>query len=412
MRCFLSLCSLARIQLKIEPQRHSLSIKTDYVLAANVHLLRLRNDLEKSVRNATASHVSSQAHRAVDELRAWWREWDDKLACFYDSQSFERKMLLCSLYATEMALVSAALRFQSLSTSSTSSSSSSAATGGTATLSADVKELVMAARQSAASYIDITLDSHALKSSTLRYCLHPTYASAAYSGLLLLKFAKLWPIEDDLPGVVSRCNQLQHLLAGLPGASRFAFTIRIALERFAHQFGLPYTPFSSAPASASQAHHQQQQQQQHQQVSLKYNGPSAMAPPALAAANGNASALDASSTTGTSTAAAAAAAASVAGGSSNTVPDVSAGAFDATAFFALGDKGQNKDWTTGHGQSYPEWLRSDAPVEEQDWAFSDILSTGLDGLFLPTWTLDQLAAANGNEPKAQQQQQHEWWAAQ
>lgn len=50
-------------------------------------------------------------------------------------------------------------------------------------------------------------------SAALRYSVHDSLVTAAFSGLFLLKMANLFPAEVDLGGITSQVEQLAHLLS-------------------------------------------------------------------------------------------------------------------------------------------------------------------------------------------------------
>lgn len=128
----------------------------------------------------------------------------------FDEESFERKMLLCSLHSATIFLVMASLKNLNLTDTN---------------LSVDARELAMSARQSATLYLDICLNSPVFRGA-LRYATNWTIIDVSFCGLLLLKLSRLFPDGvDSLSNTMNQCKELSDLLLEFPGAQRFGRTI-------------------------------------------------------------------------------------------------------------------------------------------------------------------------------------------
>lgn len=83
------------------------------------------------------------------------------------------------------------------------------------------RELAFQAKDAASNCIAIFLGSQDYRAS-LRYAVHDSLVTAAFSGLFLLKMASLFPTELDLPGITSQVEQLAQLLSEV-AAERHVF---------------------------------------------------------------------------------------------------------------------------------------------------------------------------------------------
>lgn len=73
--------------------------------------------------------------------------------------------------------------------------------------------------------------------AALRYAVHDSLVTAAFSGLFLLKMAHLFPTELDLPAITVQVEQLAQLLNDV-AAERYAVTLRIMLVNLRRKMGL------------------------------------------------------------------------------------------------------------------------------------------------------------------------------
>lgn len=89
-------------------------------------------------------------------------------------------------------------------------------------------------------------------SAALRYAVHDSLVTAAFSGLFLLKMASLFPAELDLGAITAQVEQLAQLLSDVAaeryvlcyqlefsdGRARYALTLRIMLAHLRRKVGL------------------------------------------------------------------------------------------------------------------------------------------------------------------------------
>jgi len=73
--------------------------------------------------------------------------------------------------------------------------------------------------------------------AALRYAVHDSLVTAAFSGLFLLKMANLFPSELDLSAITAQVEQLAQLLSDV-AAERYALTLRIMLANLRRKIGM------------------------------------------------------------------------------------------------------------------------------------------------------------------------------
>jgi hypothetical protein len=82
--------------------------------------------------------------------------------------------------------------------------------------------------------------------AALRYAVHDSLVTCAFSGLFLLKIANLFPGEVELPSIISQVEQLAQLLSEV-AAERYGLTLRLMLANLRRKLGLGTTAPTPAP---------------------------------------------------------------------------------------------------------------------------------------------------------------------
>ncbi|KAF9038300.1 hypothetical protein BDZ89DRAFT_1090554 [Hymenopellis radicata] len=98
------------------------------------------------------------------------------------------------------------------------------------------RELAFQAKDAAFNCLSIFLTSSEYRAA-LRYAVHDSLVTAAFSGLFLLKMASLFPAELDLGAITTQVEQLAQLLSEV-AAERYALTLRIMLANLRRKVGL------------------------------------------------------------------------------------------------------------------------------------------------------------------------------
>lgn len=112
-----------------------------------------------------------------------------------DEDALLRKILIGDLYYAKVWVVCVALRGASWDN-----------------MPFDQRELAFQAKEAALNCLSTFLNSPAYRAA-LRYAVHDSLITAAFSGLFLLKVANLFPTEVEVPALISQVEQLAGLLS-------------------------------------------------------------------------------------------------------------------------------------------------------------------------------------------------------
>ena len=107
------------------------------------------------------------------------------------------------------------------------------------------RELAFQGKDAASNCLSNLLNSPTYRAA-LRYAVHDSLVTAAFSALFLLKMAHLFPADLDLASITVQVEQLAQLLSEV-AAERYAITLRVTLANLRRKIGL-------APTNAHGAH--------------------------------------------------------------------------------------------------------------------------------------------------------------
>jgi hypothetical protein len=202
--------------------KHPMSTPTDVRVVSQVELIVHKAHIYDSL-VALNGHVNQSAlgfiRRANDALDKWYESCDELHRQNMDEESLLRKILLSELHYAKLWVVCVALRGVSWDK-----------------MPFEQRELAFQAKNEASNCLAIFLNSNAYRAA-LRYAVHDSLVTAAFSGLFLLKMANLFPSELDLPAITSQVEQLAQLLSEV-AAERYALTLRIMLANLRRKIGL------------------------------------------------------------------------------------------------------------------------------------------------------------------------------
>jgi hypothetical protein len=156
--------------------------------------------------------------RANVALDKWWQDCDELHRQTMDENSLLRKILAGELHYAKLWLVCVALRGVAWDK-----------------MPFEQRELAFQAKDAAVACLNIFLTSGEYRAA-LRYAVHDSLVTAAFSGLFLLKMANLFPTELDLPAITGQVEQLAQLLSDV-AAERYALTLRIMLANLRRRMG-------------------------------------------------------------------------------------------------------------------------------------------------------------------------------
>ncbi|KIK67429.1 hypothetical protein GYMLUDRAFT_257309 [Collybiopsis luxurians FD-317 M1] len=201
---------------------HPMASPTDVRLISQVELIAQKTQIYETLApmNGQVNHNTlAFIRRATVALEKWYSECDEIHRQTMDENSLLRKILAGELHYAKLWLVCVALRGVSWDK-----------------MPFEQRELAFQAKDAASSCLDIFLSSPEYRAA-LRYAVHDSLVTAAFSGLFLLKMASLFPAELDLGLITVQVEQLAQLLSDV-AAERYALTLRIMLANLRRKVGL------------------------------------------------------------------------------------------------------------------------------------------------------------------------------
>jgi len=110
------------------------------------------------------------------------------------------------------------------------------------------RELAFQGKDAASNCLSNLLDSPTYRAA-LRYAVHDSLVTAAFSALFLLKMANLFPADLDLTAITAQVEQLAQLLSDV-AAERYAITLRVMLANLRRKIGLVQNNGQGGPNAA------------------------------------------------------------------------------------------------------------------------------------------------------------------
>ncbi|KAH7916535.1 hypothetical protein BJ138DRAFT_1074936 [Hygrophoropsis aurantiaca] len=201
---------------------HPMASPTDVRLVSQVELIAQKTQIYETLAplNGQVNHNTlAFIRRANVALDKWWADCDDLHRQTMDEDSLLRKILAGELHYAKLWLVCVALRGVSWDK-----------------MPFEQRELAFQAKDAAFNCLSIFLNSASYRAA-LRYAVHDSLVTAAFSGLFLLKMANLFPAELDLAAIAAQVEQLAQLLSDV-AAERYALTLRIMLANLRRKVGM------------------------------------------------------------------------------------------------------------------------------------------------------------------------------
>ncbi|KAL9711889.1 hypothetical protein Ac2012v2_004962 [Leucoagaricus gongylophorus] len=201
---------------------HPMASPTDVRLIALVDLIAQKTQIYETLvpLNGQVNHNTlSFIRRAFVALESWWSEHDELHRRTMDQDSLLRKILAGELHYAKLWVVCVALRGVAWDK-----------------MPFEQRELAFQAKDAASHCLAIFLNSSEYRAA-LRYAVHDSLVTAAFSGLFLLKMANLFPTELDLGAITAQVEQLAQLLSDV-AAERYALTLRIMLANLRRKVGM------------------------------------------------------------------------------------------------------------------------------------------------------------------------------
>ncbi|KAH0827973.1 hypothetical protein J3R83DRAFT_3612 [Lanmaoa asiatica] len=232
-------CSIKHCRLLLT---HPMASPTDVRLISLVELIAQKTQIYETLAplNGEVNHNTlAFIRRANVALDKWWADCDELHRQTMDEESLLRKILAGELHYAKLWLVCVALRGVSWDK-----------------MPFEQRELAFQAKDAAFNCLSIFLNSTAYRAA-LRYAVHDSLVTLAFSGLFLLKMANLFPTELDLAAITSQVEQLAQLLSDVAaersalygyllfanasltcGAPSYALTLRIMIANLRRKVGM------------------------------------------------------------------------------------------------------------------------------------------------------------------------------
>ncbi|KDR75908.1 hypothetical protein GALMADRAFT_97916 [Galerina marginata CBS 339.88] len=201
---------------------HPMASPTDVRLISLVELIAHKTqiyDFLAPLNGQVNNNALALIRRANEALDEWWSNCDELHRRTMDQDSLLRKVLAGELHYAKLWLVCVALRGVAWDK-----------------MPFEQRELAFQAKDAASNCLAIFLNSAEYRAA-LRYAVHDSLVTAAFSGLFLLKMANLFPTELDLGAITAQVEQLAQLLSDV-AAERYALTLRIMLANLRRKVGL------------------------------------------------------------------------------------------------------------------------------------------------------------------------------
>ncbi|KAI0930218.1 hypothetical protein AcV5_006990 [Taiwanofungus camphoratus] len=209
---------------------HPMASPTDVRLISQVELIAQKTQIYETL-SPLNGHVNHNTlafiRRANIALDKWWADCDELHRQTMDEDALPRKILAGELHYAKLWLVCVALRGVSWDK-----------------MPFEQRELAFQAKDAASNCLSNLLNSPTYRAA-LRYAVHDSLVTAAFSGLFLLKMANLFPTELDLGAITVQVEQLAQLLSDV-AAERYALTLRIMLANLRRKVGLTMPPLPGA----------------------------------------------------------------------------------------------------------------------------------------------------------------------
>ncbi|THH02091.1 hypothetical protein EW026_g749 [Hermanssonia centrifuga] len=202
--------------------KHPMASPTDVRLVSQVELIAQKTQIYETLSplNGQVNHNTlAFIRRANVALDKWWQDCDELHRETMDDEALPRKILAGELYYAKLWLVCVALRGVSWDK-----------------MPFEQRELAFQAKDAASNCLSNLLNSPTYRAA-LRYAVHDSLVTAAFSGLFLLKMANLFPAELDLSAITVQVEQLAQLLSDV-AAERYALTLRIMLANLRRKISL------------------------------------------------------------------------------------------------------------------------------------------------------------------------------
>ncbi|KAG8988167.1 hypothetical protein FRB90_002932 [Tulasnella sp. 427] len=198
---------------------HPLAIPDDMRLVSMVELMIIRERTQNSISPSDNTPIEDGTFRSLSQARAnfegWLQIWSNNFSKRYEAAAFHRQSLEAQVAFAELyhnAIVLRTIR----------------GPDDVAKIRPDQKELAMRSMKVALTALHVCLRSPSYREG-MKYAVQYTHLSATFTASFLIRLARLFPEECDLPSILADVDELVEILSLIP-ATRFARTLKLMLR--------------------------------------------------------------------------------------------------------------------------------------------------------------------------------------
>ncbi|KAG8917526.1 hypothetical protein FRC01_002396 [Tulasnella sp. 417] len=198
---------------------HPLAIPDDMRLVSMVELMIIRERTQNAICPTDNTPIDDSTFRAIDQARlnfeGWLHIWSNNFSKRYEAAAFHRQSLEAQVAFAELYHNAIVLRTMK-------------GPDDVAKIRPEQKELALRSMSVARTALRICLKSPSYREG-MKYAVQYTHLSATFTASFLMRLARLFPEECDLPSILTDVEELVEILSLIP-ATRFARTLKLMLR--------------------------------------------------------------------------------------------------------------------------------------------------------------------------------------
>lgn len=198
---------------------HPLAIPDDMRLVSMVELMIIRERTQNATSPTDNSPIDENTYRALDQARqnfeGWLQIWSNNFSKRYEAAAFHRQSLEAQVAFAELYHNAIVLRTMK-------------GPDDVAKVRPEQKALALRSMQVARTALHVCLRSPSYREG-MKYAVQYTHLSATFTASFLMRLARLFPEDSDLPGILADVDELVEILSLIP-ATRFARTLKYMLR--------------------------------------------------------------------------------------------------------------------------------------------------------------------------------------
>lgn len=198
---------------------HPLAIPDDMRLVSMVELMIIRERTQNAICPTDNAAIDEGTFRSLAQARVnfegWLHIWSNNFSKRYEAAAFHRQSLEAQVAFAELyhnAIVLRTIR----------------GPDDVAKIKPEQRELAIRSMNVARSALHVCLRSPSYREG-MKYAVQYTHLSATFTASFLMRLARLFPEDSDLPSILNDVDELVEILSLIP-ATRFARTLKLMLR--------------------------------------------------------------------------------------------------------------------------------------------------------------------------------------